>query len=175
MAESKKPHRIALVGGDAFLPQAQALYGLMFMLVGFTGIRFAIGLLSIPVGNLFMACALLFNIACVGLLFVRELWLPYVTCVGLGVSLGAFWPSQASLLPARLSIGRGTLMGLFELGGALGTLICLSLVGWLADRFSLRIIILVAPVCTTVFVASFLFFLNSPGIKASRNGIAGHA
>ena len=85
---------------DASLPQAQAMYGLAFMLVGFTGIRFAIGILSIPVGKMFMIGALLFNIACcVGLLFVRELSLLYVICVGLGASVGAFGPPWQASCP----------------------------------------------------------------------------
>ena len=161
---------------NAYLPQAQALYGLTFMLVGFTGIRFAIGILSIPVGKIFMVGALLLNIACcVGLLFVRALPLLYVMCVGLGLSVGAFWPCLASLLPRRLSIGRGLLMGLIALGSALGSLIFLSLVGWLADIFSLRIIFLVAPVCTIIFVALYLSLLKSPDVRADRDGIAGQA
>ena len=156
---------------DVYLPHAQALYGLTLMMTGYTGIRFAVGMFSIPVGRMFLACALLLNIVCcVGLLFVGELPLLYVTCVGLGASFGAFWPSLASLLSTRISIGRGMLMGLVTLGSLLGLLIFQPLVGWLADIFSLHIIFLVAPVCTIVLVALFLFFLNLPVVKPGRNG-----
>ena len=66
-------------------------------------------------------------------------------------------------------------MGLITLGRALGSLVFLSLVGWLADRFSLRIIFLVAPVCTIVFVALYLYSLKSPDVRAGRDGIASQA
>ena len=159
---------------NAYLSHAQAMYGLTFMMIGYTGTRFAVGVFSIPVGRMFLACALLLNIACCGgLLFVRELPLLYVTCVGLGASFGAFWPSLASLLSTRISIGRGMLMGLITLGSLLGSAVISQLmVGWLADIFSLHIIFLVAPVCTIVLVVLFFFFLNLPVVKAGGNGVA---
>ena len=54
----------AYLESDASLGQAQAMYGLTFMLVGFTGIRFAIGVFSIPIDKTYMVGALLLNIAC---------------------------------------------------------------------------------------------------------------
>ena len=151
------------------LPHAQAMYGLTLMMIGYAGIRFAVGVFSITVGRMFLICALLLNIACcLGLLFVVELPLLYVTCVGLGASCGAFWPSLASLLPTKIATGRGLLIALMTLGGYSGLVISQPLVGWLADVFSLRIIFLVAPACTAVLVGLYIYFLHLPDIRAEN-------
>ena len=150
---------------EAGFAQSQALVGLTVMMVGYTAIRFVLGLVRLSVGPAFMLATLALLVGCCACLaWARSPALVYSACGLMGLSFGCYWPQAASLLFERLPGGRGFLAGLFNMGSTLGMMVFLALVGYLADRSALSVIFLIAPTSGAAFVAVFIGFARRPAI-----------
>lgn len=148
-----------------FLRQ-QALLGLTFMMVGYTAVRLLVGVTKISVGPGFILGCLCLNIGGVcSIILFRKIAIIYIFCMILGFSFGTFWPSTASLLFDRLHGGHGLLVGLFSLGGTIGSTISLTMTGVLADSFSLGVTLAVAPLCTVFFMMLYVYFSYRPKVN----------
>ena len=100
-------------------------------------------------------CGILFGIL---LSFTTVLWVAYALFLLLGVSCSALWPSSQSYCTDRLPFLDSTVIYIIlSCAGTPGCGFLSWLLGRCGDAFSLRISILLVPLCLLLFVSLILF------------------
>lgn len=141
---------------EAGLPQSQAFLALTCTMLGYTAVRVVLGLRSRGAGRRFMLGSIfLFVLSFAIVIHVQHVPGLFLSGALLGFSFGAYWPSLAATVFLRVPERRGITSGLIAISNTLGSFVALNLFGWLADLYSLRQALFLAPFSALIFVAIF--------------------
>lgn len=146
---------------EAHFSKATALFSLTAIMAGYTLIRMFFGFTKErDVSIKFVLVTALLNLISFFLLInMHNILLLLLFSFLLGISFGVYWPSLAAALynytPSDM---HGIATSLFILISGLGTALFSNVVGWLGDTFSLKLALVVAPICAIIYTIIYSIF-----------------
>ena len=146
----------AFLETEAGLPKAEALYSLTAMMIGYTAVRLLLGAVHVGDRRAFIIGGLALNLAsCTVLITARTTQTACAAALLLGLSFGAYWPSMAARVFSRVPGGHGMVGGLLVAASAAGTMIMLTVAGWLGE-ISLTLAFAVASLAAVAYTVTSL-------------------
>jgi len=133
-----------------------ALTALTAMMIGFTIIRFVLGVRRLRVTSLHIVLSAIVLAAAFWLITnVGDRYLLYSLAFLMGVCFGPYWPSLVAVIYDYAPWGHGTLTGVLNIAGTAGSFVFVSAVGVLGDIVGLRYGLLISPVCGILFATAY--------------------